>query len=49
VELIAGDAVTIEPGLYAPGRGGIRLEDLVIVREGGVENLNSLEEGLGWG
>lgn len=48
VELIAGDAVTIEPGLYAPGLGGVRLEDLVIVREGGFENLNALHEGLGW-
>lgn len=48
-ELIAGDAVTVEPGLYAPGLGGMRLEDLVIVREGGCENLNMLEEGLGWG
>jgi Xaa-Pro aminopeptidase len=48
VELIAGDAVTIEPGLYAPGLGGIRLEDLVIVREGGCDNLNHLHEGLDW-
>jgi len=48
VELIAGDAVTIEPGLYAPGLGGVRIEDLVIVREGGYENLNTLHEGLEW-
>ncbi|MEM7754443.1 MAG: Xaa-Pro peptidase family protein [Planctomycetota bacterium] len=48
IELIAGDAVTIEPGLYAPGLGGVRIEDLVIVRDGGYENLNRLHEGLDW-
>ncbi|TVQ76812.1 MAG: aminopeptidase P family protein [Phycisphaeraceae bacterium] len=48
-ELVAGDAVTIEPGLYMPGVGGMRLEDLVIVTEDGCENLNRLGEGLEWG
>jgi Xaa-Pro aminopeptidase len=47
-ELIEGDAVTVEPGLYAPGLGGVRLEDLVIVRRGRAENLNTLHEGLDW-
>lgn len=47
-ELLDGDAVTIEPGLYALGFGGVRLEDLVIVRPGGVENLSTLPEGLAW-
>lgn len=47
-ELVAGDAVTVEPGLYMPGVGGMRLEDLVIVREEGCENLNRLDEGLEW-
>jgi len=37
--LVAGDVVTIEPGLYRPGFGGLRLEDLVLVAEDGVENL----------
>ncbi|MDX2116028.1 MAG: M24 family metallopeptidase [Planctomycetota bacterium] len=46
--LVAGDAVTIEPGLYAPAVGGMRLEDLVIVRDKGCENLNTLHEGLTW-
>lgn len=47
-ELLAGDAVTIEPGLYRRDLGGIRVEDMVVVREGGCENLNRLPEGLEW-
>jgi Xaa-Pro aminopeptidase len=38
-DLVAGDVVTLEPGLYRPGFGGCRLEDLVLVTEGGAENL----------
>ncbi|MDK9708285.1 MAG: Xaa-Pro peptidase family protein [Desulforhopalus sp.] len=40
-KLRAGMVVTIEPGIYIPGWGGIRLENMVVVREGGCENLNS--------
>ena len=38
-ELVAGDVVTIEPGLYRNGYGGVRLEDLVLVTNDGCENL----------
>ena len=47
-ELLVGDALTIEPGLYCKAIGAIRLEDMVIVREDGCENLNQLPEGLDW-
>jgi Xaa-Pro aminopeptidase len=36
----AGMAFSIEPGIYAPGRWGMRLEDIVVAVPGGVERLN---------
>src|SRR5471032_390620 len=39
LSLQAGDVVTVEPGLYRQGYGGVRLEDLVLVTAGGAENL----------
>ena len=46
--LVAGDAVTVEPGLYTKAIGGVRLEDIVVVMEQGCENLNKLPEALDW-
>lgn len=38
-ELQAGHVVTVEPGVYDPAHGGVRLEDLIVVREDGYETL----------
>ena len=37
--LVSGDVITIEPGLYDPKVGGIRIEDLVVVTKDGCRNL----------
>jgi Xaa-Pro aminopeptidase len=39
IELRSGDVITIEPGLYSPEEGGVRLEDTVIVTADGYRNL----------
>ena len=45
-KLFAGLSITVEPGLYYPGVGGVRLEDVVIVGQTGVRNLTKVEEQL---
>lgn len=39
--LAAGNVITVEPGIYLPGRFGIRIEDLVVVTDGGSKVLSS--------
>jgi len=44
--LVDGNVVTVEPGLYYPKIGGIRLEDLVVVTAKACENLTNFEKRL---
>ena len=44
--LKAGSVITIEPGIYLPNRGGIRIEDDVLVLEGGSETLTTASREL---
>jgi Xaa-Pro aminopeptidase len=41
-----GSVVTVEPGVYLPGRLGVRIEDLAVVRDGGCEALTGLPKEL---
>jgi Xaa-Pro aminopeptidase len=44
--LVTGHAFSVEPGIYFPGRFGIRLEDIVVVGESGPDPLNTVDHSL---
>jgi Xaa-Pro aminopeptidase len=37
----AGTAITIEPGVYLPGRFGVRIEDIVVLHAAGCDDLTA--------
>lgn len=43
-----GNVVTVEPGIYLPGVGGVRLEDDYLITPTGAERLNSLPMDIQW-
>lgn len=45
-ELKVGNVVTIEPGIYIPGFGGVRIEDDIVIREHDCEVLNNAPKEL---
>ncbi len=44
--LKAGSIVTVEPGVYIPGWGGVRIEDMALVLDNGCENLTGMDKNL---
>jgi len=45
-ELVTGNVVSVEPGVYLPGELGVRIEDLVAVTPDGAEVLTSFPKQL---
>ncbi len=45
-ELVAGNVVTVEPGVYVPGQFGVRIEDLLVVQDDGARILTSVGKDL---
>jgi Xaa-Pro aminopeptidase len=44
--LQVGSVVTVEPGIYLPGRFGVRIEDMVCITQNGCENLTASPKSL---
>lgn len=44
--LSVGSVMTVEPGIYLPGWGGVRIEDMVLIKQRGIRNLTRAVKGL---
>lgn len=45
-EILSGMCLSVEPGIYLPSQFGVRIEDLIVVRENGIENLTKTSKAL---
>lgn len=46
VQLQEGTAFSVEPGVYLPGKFGVRIEDIVVVTETGAKRMNTSTHAL---
>ena len=44
--LVPGNIVTVEPGIYIPGKYGTRIEDMVLICENGIKNFTKSPKNL---
>jgi Xaa-Pro dipeptidase len=44
--IAAGHAFSVEPGIYIPGKWGMRLEDIVVATTSGPDSMNSANHNL---
>ncbi len=46
-EILRENMITsVEPGIYVDGLGGVRIEDLVVIKDGGIKNLTSFDKSI---
>lgn len=45
-KLHANSIITVEPGIYLPGKFGVRIEDIILVKERGIKNLTKISKSI---